>query len=116
MVAKDDWAKIISMEEISWRQKSRALWLKSSDRNTKLFHRLANMHRMLTLSFVVVDGVQYAALLDLKHAIYNFYKSGFFESESWRPKLIDCHCRCYGTLIRSLLRCLSVRKKLLKPF
>ena len=25
--AKDDWAKIILMEESSWRQKSRALWL-----------------------------------------------------------------------------------------
>jgi len=32
--AKADWAKITLMEEISWRQKSRALWFQSGDRNT----------------------------------------------------------------------------------
>ena len=39
---KGDIEQLASFEEISWRQKSRALYVKEGDNNTRFFHRLTN--------------------------------------------------------------------------
>ena len=43
--ARDDYKKWVEMEEVSWRQKSREIWLKEGDRNTWFFHKMANSHK-----------------------------------------------------------------------
>lgn len=40
-ILKFDLNEILRRKEIHWHQKSRELWLKECDRNTKFFHRLA---------------------------------------------------------------------------
>ena len=51
---------LLSLEEISWRQKSRMLCIKVGDNNTKFFHKITNSHRRYNhLSFLEVDGVIY---------------------------------------------------------
>ena len=51
---------LLSLEEISWRQKSRMLCIKEGDNNTKFFHKTANSHRRYNyMSFLEVDGLIY---------------------------------------------------------
>ena len=79
---------LASLEEISWRQKSRALFLKEGDNNTRFFHRLANSHRRAnTMRGVEVDGILYEAESDIQEQVVGFYKSLYQEPEDWRPTI-----------------------------
>ncbi|GLT55575.1 hypothetical protein SLA2020_286860 [Shorea laevis] len=80
----------IFMEEVSWRQKSRALWLKEGDNNTKFFHRLANSNRRHnSIESLVVDGDTIVDSDRIKDHIVEFYKTLYAEQYRWRPKVND---------------------------
>ena len=55
--AKTELEKVLLMEEINCRQKSRALWLREGDNNTRFFHRIANSNRRFnTIDRLLVNG------------------------------------------------------------
>ena len=77
---------LLSLEEISWRQKSRMLCIKEGDNNTKFFHKMANSHRMFNhLRTLEVDGVVFEEESEVTNQVVQFYKNLYKEIEGWRP-------------------------------
>ncbi len=77
-----DWEKNSSLEEISWRQKSRATWLKECDKNTKFFHSVANSNRRNnTIHHLYVDGELSSNQEAIKSQISKFYQSLYTERQ-----------------------------------
>ena len=85
------------------------------DRNTKFFHKAANIHRHFNfMSSVVVDGVCFDVLQDMKYAIHASTSPCLLSLNLRDLKLMDCPCPLYGTLVG---RSMSLtRKKLRKLF
>jgi len=73
-------------DEERWRQKSRALWLKEGDKNTRFFQRLATAHRRYnTIDRLVVRGEEMQEPDEIKSAMIEFYSNLYTENEPWRP-------------------------------
>ncbi|KAG6730745.1 hypothetical protein I3842_01G096100 [Carya illinoinensis] len=75
------------MEEISWKQKSRTLWLKEGDKCMEFFHRVANSHRRNNAIDTMVDGVVSLDQVSIKDPIAQYYEHLLAEQQPWRPKL-----------------------------
>ncbi|XP_019266372.1 PREDICTED: uncharacterized protein LOC109243827 [Nicotiana attenuata] len=66
--------EIAKYEETTWRQRSRVLWLKQGDKNTKFFHRMANAHRRFnTLDKLEINGEQITDSEVIIKEIVEFY-------------------------------------------
>jgi hypothetical protein len=101
---KAELIRLTHLAEISWRQKSRVLWLKEGDNNTKFFHKMANSHRRCNyMENLEVDGVVYEAIQDIRDQAVHFYELLYQENECWRPKFDELPLDSIREVDRALL-------------
>ena len=78
------------MEETSWSQKSREIWLKEGDRNTRFFHRMANAHRRRNcLKSININGRKINKEAEIKEGLVNAFQNLLSAPGGWRPPLPD---------------------------
>ena len=86
VVLRSEIQNLLSLEEVSWRQKSRMLCIKEGDNNTKFFHKVANSRRRYNhISMLEVNEVIYEDESEMTDQAVQFYKNLYKESEEWRP-------------------------------
>ena len=77
---------LLSLEKVSWRQKSRMLCIKEGDNNTKFFYKVANSQRRYNhISMLEMDEVMHEDEIEMADQVVQFYKNLYKETEEWRP-------------------------------
>ncbi|RVW86699.1 hypothetical protein CK203_039848 [Vitis vinifera] len=76
------------LEEISWRQKSRELWLKEKDKNTIFFHKMANTHRTRNfLEKLRINGDLLVGENNIKEGMARAFQLMFSKMGEWRSSI-----------------------------
>lgn len=76
----------IKNEEVSQRQRPRALWAQGGDKNTNFFRKVANDHkRNSNIDQLVIQDEQVEDPVGIKGGIFDFYRKLYSETRDWRP-------------------------------
>jgi exonuclease III len=71
---KAEFENVLLLEEIKWRQTSRATWLREGDKNTKFFHRVANSNRRFnSIDHLMVNGTVTMDQSEIGEGLVSFF-------------------------------------------
>ncbi|GKV25193.1 hypothetical protein SLEP1_g34663 [Rubroshorea leprosula] len=80
--------KHLRIKERMWQQKSRMVWLKEGDANTKFFHRcMKGRSRRNEINCIQISGEQHTGVYEIKKEVAKYFKDLFTEEKWKRPKL-----------------------------
>ncbi|GKV27391.1 hypothetical protein SLEP1_g36564 [Rubroshorea leprosula] len=80
--------KNIKIKESMWQQKSRKMWLKERDANTKYFHTcVKGRSRRNEILSIQIKGDQHTGVAKIKEKVAKYFEELFTEEKWKRPKL-----------------------------
>ena len=86
--ARELYKKWALLEEVSLRQKSREIWLKEGDRNTKFFHKMENAHRKRNqLNRIKGNGRCLTEKSEIKDEIGRNFQELLIDPGEWKPSI-----------------------------
>ena len=86
--AREEYKKWVLLEEITWRQKFKEVWLKEGDRNTGFFHKITNAHRRRNnVDKIRINGVWLTEENGIKEGIVNAFRSLLSNPGDWHPSV-----------------------------
>ncbi|KAK1276790.1 hypothetical protein QJS04_geneDACA012808 [Acorus gramineus] len=75
---------------MAWREKSKALWLKAGDNNTKFFHKMASQRRCINRILAMqIDGNLHEGQEVIKRGLVDHFKRNFRKRRGWKPAWAD---------------------------
>ena len=81
-----DLEKVALLEEISWRQKSKVLFLKEGDSNMRFFHRMANSNRRNNcIDNLMIERALSSNQDRISDHIVQFYMNLYSEQQEQHP-------------------------------
>ena len=95
--ARENYKEWVDLEEVSWRQKSREIWLKEGDRNTGFFHRMANSHRRRnSITSIRINGRNLVKEAEVKEGLVRPYQSLLSVPTNWRLPFPEIYVNLIG--------------------
>ena len=97
--AREEYKKWVLLEEKTWRQKSRKVWLKEDDRNMGFFHKIVNAHRRKNnVDKIRINGVWLSEEIEIKEGVVNAFRSLLSNPGDWCPPLSRLQCETLENL------------------